>query len=65
MTFLDDDFLLHGKTARLLYDRYAKPQPIIDYHNHLPPRDIAENRQFDDLFVGLADGAKITNPQPR
>ena len=56
MAFLDDDFLLHSKTARFLYEKYAKPQPIIDYHNHLPPRDIAENRQFNDLFEIWLEG---------
>jgi glucuronate isomerase len=56
VAFLDDDFLLHSKTARFLYDKYAKPQPIIDYHNHLPPRDLAENRQFNDLFEIWLEG---------
>ena len=44
MPFITDDFLLHGKTARRLYDTYAAPQPILDYHCHLPPKDVAENR---------------------
>jgi glucuronate isomerase len=56
VTFLDDDFLLHSKTARFLYQKYAKPQPILDYHNHLPPRDIAENRRFKDLFEIWLEG---------
>jgi glucuronate isomerase len=43
------DFLLQTKTARRLYHRFAEDQPIFDYHCHLPPRDIAENRQFHDL----------------
>lgn len=49
MTFLTDNFLLHSKTAEILYHDYAKDQPIFDYHCHLPPKDIAENTQFRDL----------------
>jgi glucuronate isomerase len=49
MRLITDDFLLHGKTARHLYDAYAAPQPILDYHCHLPPKDIAENRRFANL----------------
>tara|TARA_R110002049_G_scaffold104711_1_gene251268 strand:+ start:6085 stop:7488 length:1404 start_codon:yes stop_codon:yes gene_type:complete len=45
-TFITDNFLLHSKEAEVLYHDYAKNMPIIDYHNHLPPEDIAENRQF-------------------
>ncbi len=47
--FLDDDFLLHSDTARYLYHQHAAPQPIIDYHCHLPPDQIANNRQFENL----------------
>lgn len=49
MTFLTDNFLLHSKTAEILYHDYAKDQPIFDYHCHLPPADIARNTQFRDL----------------
>ena len=48
-TFLTDDFLLYSPTAKQLYDDYAKYQPIIDYHCHLSPKDIAEDRQFENL----------------
>jgi glucuronate isomerase len=48
--FLSEDFLLSNDTARRLYDQFAAPQPIIDYHCHLVPQDIAENRRFDNLF---------------
>lgn len=48
-SFLDDDFLLHNDTARELYHGYASGMPIIDYHNHLSPKDIAENRVFYNL----------------
>lgn len=48
-TFLDEDFLLKSETAKTLYHDYAKQMPIIDYHCHLPPDQIAENRQFENL----------------
>ena len=48
-TFLDEDFLLHTRTGRRLYHEYASVLPIIDYHCHLPPRQIAENIQFENL----------------
>ncbi len=47
--FLGTDFLLHTETARRLYHEVAEHLPIIDYHCHLPPREIAENRCFDNL----------------
>jgi len=49
MKFLDNNFLLKTKTAQRLYHNYAKDLPIIDYHNHLNPKDIAENKQFKNL----------------
>ena len=48
-TFLDENFLLHTKAARRLYHEFAAPMPIIDYHNHLPPQQIAEDHQFANL----------------
>ena len=48
-TFLTDDFLLQSETARVLYHDYAKDLPIIDYHNHLPPNEIAGDRQFENI----------------
>ncbi|GAB3634963.1 glucuronate isomerase [Hymenobacter arcticus] len=47
--FLSDDFLLQSETARTLYHQHAAPQPIIDYHCHLPPDQIAQNRQFENI----------------
>jgi len=47
--FLNDDFLLQTDTARQLYHEFAKPMPIIDYHCHLPPDQIAQDRRFDNL----------------
>jgi len=48
-TFISEDFLLRSETARILYHDYAKEMPIIDYHCHLPPDQIAEDRQFENL----------------
>lgn len=47
--FIHEDFLLETKTAGRLYHEYAKGMPIIDYHCHLSPKDIAENKEFDNL----------------
>jgi glucuronate isomerase len=47
--FLTEDFLLTNNFAKALYHEYASKQPIIDYHCHLPPEDIANDRQFEDL----------------
>lgn len=47
--FLDDHFLLETPTARRLYEQHAAPQPILDYHCHLPPLEIADNRRFNNL----------------
>jgi len=49
MPFITEDFLLNGRTAKRLYHEFAEGAPILDYHCHLPPKDIAENRQFRDL----------------
>lgn len=48
-TFLDENFLLTNKTARELYHGYAKEMPVIDYHCHLSPKQIATNHQFQNL----------------
>jgi glucuronate isomerase len=48
-TFLPEDFLLTTKWARELYFEHAAKQPIYDYHCHLPPDEIAANRQFENL----------------
>jgi glucuronate isomerase len=54
--FLNDNFLLENKPAEILYHDYAKDQPIIDYHNHLSPQQIAENQQFKNLTKAWLDG---------
>ena len=47
--FLDDNFLLQTETAIELFHEFAKSQPIIDYHNHLPPDQVASNHRFRSL----------------
>ena len=47
--FLDDNFLLHSETAQQLYHGFAREMPIIDYHNHLPPEQIANDINFENL----------------
>ncbi|WP_276501856.1 glucuronate isomerase [Terrimonas pollutisoli] len=47
--FLDENFLLQNKTAQQLYHAFAKQMPVIDYHNHLPPEQIANDINFENL----------------
>jgi glucuronate isomerase len=47
--FCGEDFLLENEFSRYLYDQHASAMPIIDFHNHLSPQDIAENRKFGNL----------------
>ena len=47
--FINDSFLLNSKEASVLYHDYAKKMPIIDYHNHLSPRKIAENKTVKNI----------------
>ena len=47
--FMDREFLLDNETARTLFHKYAETQPIYDYHNHLPPQEIAERKRYENL----------------
>ena len=47
--FIDENFLLQNKTAENLYHTYAKSLPLIDYHCHLSPKQIAEDYQFENI----------------
>jgi len=47
--FLDENFILQSATAQKLYHDFAKPMPVIDYHNHLPPDQIANDINFENL----------------
>ena len=53
--FMDEDFLLHSEFAEDLYHEYAEKLPILDYHTHIPVRDIAENRVYHNLTEVLVD----------
>lgn len=50
MSYLTENFLLTTKTAKKLYEDYARQMPIFDYHCHLPERQILENKPFNDIF---------------
>ena len=54
--FLTEDFLLSNEPARRLYHQFATGQPILDYHCHLRPQDIAGNRRFANLFEIWLEG---------
>ena len=56
--FMDDDFLLTTETAKKLYHEHAEGMPIIDYHCHLQPKEIAEDKHFRNLaeaWLGAGD----------
>lgn len=46
---MDDNFLLNNATATMLYHNYAKRMPIIDYHCHVSPKEIFEDKHFDNI----------------
>jgi glucuronate isomerase len=54
--FLNEDFLLQTNTAKRLYHEYASGLPIIDYHCHLPPDEIAANHNFPSLTAVWLNG---------
>ncbi|TVR73060.1 MAG: glucuronate isomerase [Marinilabiliales bacterium] len=54
--FMDDSFMLHNKTAERLYNDYARDLPVIDYHCHLPPEEVAADRQFENMTKIWLDG---------
>ena len=47
--FISDNFLLQSEVAQTLYHKYAKDLPIIDYHNHLSSKEIAENKPIKNI----------------
>jgi len=55
-TFLSETFLLHNEAARRLYFEYAEHLSVLDYHNHLSPQEIAENRIFPNLTQAWLSG---------
>jgi glucuronate isomerase len=54
--FINEDFLLENNTSRRIYHEFSENQPIIDFHCHLSPSMIAEDRQFDDLGQAWLEG---------
>ncbi len=54
--FLGEDFLLTNKVAEELYFNHAQKIPIIDYHNHLLPQQIADNKQFNNITEAWLEG---------
>jgi len=54
--FIHENFLLNSELAAELYHNYAESAPIFDYHCHLSPKDLAENRQFNDLTEICLEG---------
>ena len=62
--FMDKNFLLETPTAQHLYHDYSAKLPIVDYHCHIPPQEIYEDRRFENIaqvWLGghqvLADGS--------
>ena len=56
MNFLDDNFILKTETAQELFHNYAEELPIIDYHCHLNPKEIAENKKFKNITEAWLSG---------
>ncbi len=54
--FLDENFLLQNKTAERLYHDFASKMPLIDYHCHLAPEQIANNINFKNLTAAWLAG---------
>ena len=55
-SFITDNFLLQSPMAQTLYHQYAKDLPIIDYHNHLSPKDIADNKPINNITAVWLQG---------
>jgi glucuronate isomerase len=56
MPFIHEDFLLTTAASRRLYHQFAAAEPILDYHCHLPPQDVAADRRFANLFEIWLEG---------
>jgi glucuronate isomerase len=56
MKFMAGNFLLHNRRAQRLYRQFAEAEPIFDFHCHLSPKDIADNRRFRNLFEIWLEG---------
>ena len=60
--FMDKDFLLETETAKHLYHDYAAAMPLADYHCHISPREIYEDRRFDNLAEVWLGARSLTAP---
>ena len=58
-TFLNDDFMLKNETAIRLFHKYAENLPIIDYHCHLSPQEIYENKRFNNISEIWLGGSRM------
>lgn len=47
--FMDEDFLLSTESAKKLYHEYAEVMPVLDYHCHINPQEIYEDRKFENI----------------
>ena len=56
MSFINDNFLLTNDPAVALFHEYARDEPILDFHNHLSPKEIAEDRRRCEAFTAGVDG---------
>ena len=54
--FMDQDFLLSTETAKKLYHEYAEVMPVLDYHCHINPKEIAEDRKFENITQVWLEG---------
>ena len=55
--FMDKDFLLATQTAKELYHGCAAGLPILDYHCHISPQEIFEDRRFENITQGWLGGS--------
>ena len=53
--FMDKEFMLQSPVAQHLYHTYAADMPICDYHCHISPKEIYENRRFENITHGEPD----------
>ena len=56
MSIINDNFMLHGDTAKVLYKKFAEPMPVIDYHCHISPELIAKDYKFKSITELMLGG---------
>ncbi|MDO4595270.1 MAG: glucuronate isomerase, partial [Tissierellia bacterium] len=56
MSFIKDDFMLKNEFGKKLFEKYAKNQPIFDFHCHLEAKEIYENKNFKNITQVWLDG---------